>query len=155
MKQILQEYGNAIIAAFAFVLIIAAAFTIPIMGASGLLAAVGTKATVTGETSPGLSSADAIQDVNRPVYEVDRTETKITAGVQAPLNTLFTSTDPDVVFSITRVMDEDRNDCLKAGDVVYDRRTHSVTFNQRGFYTISLRASGKQLRRTTFNVFVY
>lgn len=153
MKQILSEYGNTVIAAVAFLLIIAIGFTVPIMGERGLLAATGSKVEISGSASTGLSSADAIMAINNVDYEITDNTTNIKVGEKISLNSILTSTDTTAIFSVTSVKDEQRNDSIKNGDVTYDRGQHAVTFNKRGFYTIQVRASGKQLQRYSFVVY--
>ncbi|MGN0414436.1 MAG: hypothetical protein ACI4FX_02965 [Agathobacter sp.] len=153
MKEIMTEYGRTVLAAIAFLLIMAVAFSIPILGKSGLLAATGSKTQVTGSAGTGLSSADAIKDVNSVTYEITQNTTEIKTGQKVPLGNLLTSTDNTAVFSLTAVVDENKNDMLESGDVVYDRSSHSVTFNKRGFYSIQVRASGKQLQRYAFVIY--
>lgn len=150
----MTEYGRTVLAALAFLLIMAVAFSIPILGERGLLAATGSKTEVTGSAGTGLSSADAIKNVNGETYEIMQNTTEIRTGEKVPLGNLLTSTDNTAVFSLTAAEDEEKNDVLKNGDVVYDRSSHSVTFSKRGFYSIQVRASGKQLQRYSFVVYV-
>lgn len=153
MKEIFSEYGRTILAALAFLFIIALAFTVPILGQKGLLAATGSKSEISGSAGTGLSSADAIKNINSVHYEIRQNNTELKTGVKTPINSILTSTDATAVFSVTEVEDEQRNDALKNGDVVYDRTAHAITVNRRGFYSVQVRASGKQLQRYSFVVY--
>ena len=103
MKEILSEYGRTILAALAFLFIIALAFTVPILGQKGLLAATGSKSEISGRAGTGLSSADAIKKINSVHYEIRQNNTELKTGVKTPINSILTSTDATAVFSVTEL----------------------------------------------------
>lgn len=152
MREIMNEYGHMLVNAAGFLVVIAIAFSVVFFGARGIVAATGQAATIEGDTSPGLSNAATVAGINSASYTLSQQTDCITVGVPTAAGSILSSTDTTAVFSVTQVTDENREDALENGSVSYDRKTHSVTANRRGIYSIEFRVSGKRLMRKTVSI---
>lgn len=153
MRELLNEYGQTVLTALGAFFVLALAFTVVFVGGTrGLTGAAGKAAEVGGETSPGLSNAAAVAAANSATHTLTQQSDCITVGVPTAAGSIMSSTDTSAVFSVAGVTDENREDALENGSVSYDRKTHSVTANRRGIYSIEFRASGKQLVRKTVSI---
>lgn len=152
MKIIIEEYGSVVIDAVVAVLIIGLLFVFPIGGGRGIVGAIGANFSIGGDVSTNLSEADKVAQNNRASYTLDQKEDCLTVGAATPLSAVASSTDSTAVFSVAWAKDNNGNDAIENGALTYNRKTHSVTANKRGIYSMEIRASGKQLMRQTFVV---
>lgn len=150
MKVIIEEYGGTIIAAVVAMLILGILLVFPVGGQRGLLGAVGASLEIGGDMSPGMSEADLVAQHNRVNYTVDQKSDFLAVGTSTPLSSIFTSTDSTAIFAVSWAQDNNGQDAIENGELTYDRRTHSITANKRGIYSIQMRASGKRLISKTF-----
>ena len=150
MKMIIEEYGSTVIVAVVAVLIIGFLFVFPIGGGRGVVGAIGANFSIGGDASPNLSEADKVAQNNDASYTLDQTSNCLTVGSSTALSSFVTSTDSSAVFSVAWAKDNKGNDAVGNGELTYNRKTHSLTANKRGIYSIEVRASGKQLMRQTF-----
>ncbi len=150
MKMIVEEYGNTVIAAVVAVLILGFLFVFPIAGGRGIVGAIGANLTIGGDVSSNLSEADMVEQHNRASYTLDQTTNCLTVGAATPVSSFVTSTDSTAVFSVAWAKDNNDDDAIGNGELTYNRKTHTLTANRRGIYSIQVRASGKQLMNKTF-----
>lgn len=169
MRELVNEYGRTILAAVAFLLIVALAVSTPILGMNGLLTATENSSPVTGSATTGLKETDDVKTSNRYVSNDSLTQPNqesyvVKRGVNTPLKSLFLTYDEwksgtknnNIVYSLISVVDENKKNCLKLGKVSYNRRNHSINFSRSGFYTVTVSASvkGRTPQKCTVGIYV-
>ena len=173
MRELFSEYGRAILSAVACLVIVAIFGVTVVAGESvgfatdsnGAVGKAGEKAEIAGSAQTGLSGAADIKNVNSKTNVIGEQVTvtsksnEVKAGVVIPLEKMLVMVDAssreiqDPVYTLVSVVDGNHENCLKNGSVTYDRKNHAVTFNQTGFYSLTVRSSGEQLGRCSFGVY--